>query len=90
MPTIMRWLKERTMARVKRGLSDRRHNPIVCPTLARLECRNSSEVFDLKPTSRGKPVASLGFLASLRLGERLFLQSVDDSSDAFPLVAKAG
>ena len=42
MPTIMRWLNERTMARVKRGLSDRRHNPIVCPTLARPECRNSS------------------------------------------------
>jgi len=42
MPTIMRWLNKRTMARVKRGLSDRRHNPIVCPTLARPECRNSS------------------------------------------------
>jgi hypothetical protein len=34
MPTMMRWLKARTIAMAKRGLGDRRQNPIVCPTFA--------------------------------------------------------
>ena len=42
---------------------------------------SSSEVFDLKPTSVS-PEASMIFLASLRLCERFFFQSVDDSRDA--------
>jgi hypothetical protein len=42
MPTMMRWLKARTIAMVKRGLGDRRQNPIVCPTLVRPERTNSS------------------------------------------------